>query len=244
MSVPEAELVSQLVTANHVLVNRGILDGFGHVSVRRAENPHQFLLARSLAPALVQEDDVQVFDLDGVTEDPRPSYLERFLHAEVYRARPEVQAVVHSHSETLVPFSVSSRRLRPVLHMAGFLHPFAPVYDARSVAGDNSDLLVRDAAKGRALAAALGDSAVALMRGHGATTVGGALPEAVFRAVYAEVNAKAQASAVHLGVTTYLSEGEAKATSATIAGQIHRDWIYWCEQLEEHRRTSNIEWKG
>jgi ribulose-5-phosphate 4-epimerase/fuculose-1-phosphate aldolase len=244
MNAVDLELAEQLVAANHVLVERGIVDGFGHVSVRSAVDPQKFLLARSLAPALVVLEDIQTFDLDAKTEDARPSYLERFIHAEIYRARPDVQAVVHSHSEAIVPFSISSRRLRPVLHMAGFLHPFAPVFEIRSVSGEASDLLVRDAATGRALANALGDSAVALMRGHGATTVGRSLPEAVFRAVYAEVNAKAQATAAHLGTTIYLSEGEAQTSAETVAGQIHRDWDFWCDEVGRAQLTKQHREKG
>jgi ribulose-5-phosphate 4-epimerase/fuculose-1-phosphate aldolase len=216
-----------LAEANHVLVDQGILDGFGHVSVRSDEDPDTFLLARNLAPGLVQPEDVQVLTLDGETEDPRRSYLERFIHAEIYRARPDVQAVVHSHAAAVIPFGISSVPLRPVLHMAGFLAPRVPVFEARDTLGTGSDLLVRSPESGAALAEALGDAAVVLMRGHGSTTVAGSLPEVVYRAVYAEVNARVQAEAERLGGCTYLTDEEAAATVATNTPQIGRAWQYW-----------------
>jgi ribulose-5-phosphate 4-epimerase/fuculose-1-phosphate aldolase len=218
---------SQLAEANHVLVDQGILDGFGHVSVRSAEDPGAFLLSRNLAPGLVQPDDVQLITLDGHTEDPRPSYLELYIHAEIYRARPDVQAVVHSHSPAVIPFGVSRTPLRPILHMAGFLAPRVPVFEARDSLGAASDLLVRDAAAGAALAGSLGDASVVLMRGHGATAVGASLQEAVYRAVYAEVNARAQSEALRLGECVFLTDEEAAATVATITPQIPRAWGFW-----------------
>jgi ribulose-5-phosphate 4-epimerase/fuculose-1-phosphate aldolase len=217
----------ELAEANHVLVDQGILDGFGHVSVRSDEDPDTFLLARNLAPALVQPEDVQVFTLDGETEDPRKPYLERYIHAEIYRARPDVRAVVHSHSPALIPFGVSTVPLRPVLHMAGFLVPRVPVFEARDTLGPGSDLLVRSSESGVALAEVLGDAAVVLMRGHGSTSVAASLPEVVYRADYAEVNARVQAEAERLGGCTYLTDEEAAATVATNTPQIGRAWEYW-----------------
>ena len=217
----------ELAEANHVLVDQGILDGFGHVSVRSAEDPDTFLLARNLAPGLVQPDDVQVFTVNGETDDPRKPYLERYIHAEVYRARPDVHAVVHSHSAAVIPFGVSRVPLRPILHMAGFLAPRVPVFEARDTLGTGSDLLVSSAASGVALAEALGDASVVLMRGHGATSVAASLPEVVYRAVYTEVNARVQADALRLGECIYLTDEEAAATVATNTPQIGRAWQYW-----------------
>jgi ribulose-5-phosphate 4-epimerase/fuculose-1-phosphate aldolase len=218
---------SALAEANHILVDQGILDAFGHVSVRSAEDPGAFLLSRNLAPALVQADDVQLIRLDGTTEDPRPPYLERHIHGEIYRARPDVHAVVHSHSPGVIPFGVSGTPLRPVLHMAGFLAPEVPVFEARNGIGPASDLLVRTPESGAALARALGPASVVLMRGHGATAVGAFLEEAVYRAVYTEVNARAQAEALRLGGCTFLTDDEAAATVATITPQIARAWGFW-----------------
>ncbi|WP_104527220.1 class II aldolase/adducin family protein [Blastococcus saxobsidens] len=217
----------ELAKANHVLVDQGILDGFGHVSVRSDEDPTTFLLARNLAPGLVQPQDVQVLTLDGDTDDPRKPYLERHIHAQIYRARPDVRAVVHSHSPAVIPFGVSSVPLRPILHMAGFLAPRVPVFEARDTMGAGSDLLVSSAESGVALAEALGDAAVVLMRGHGSTTVGGSLPEVVYRAIYTEVNARVQVEAERLGACTYLTDEEAAATVATNTPQIGRAWQYW-----------------
>lgn len=217
----------ELAEANHVLVDQGILDGFGHVSVRSDQDADTFLLARNLAPGLVQPDDIQVFTLDSETDDPRKPYLERYIHAEIYRARPDVGAVVHSHSPAVIPFGVSTVPLRPVLHMAGFLAPRVPVFEARDTLGSGSDLLVRSANSGAALAEVLGEAAVVLMRGHGSTSVAASLPEVVYRAIYTEVNARVQAEAERLGACTYLTDEEAAATVATNTPQIGRAWQYW-----------------
>lgn len=221
-------VLAELVDANRVLVMREVLDAFGHVSARHPDDPGRFLLSRNLAPALVGADDVQVYDLDGRTDDERPGYLERFIHAEIYRARPDVQSVVHSHSASLVPFSISSRPLEAVWHMAGFLGTGVPVFEIRDAAGPASDLLIRSADLGASLAESLGGSAVALMRGHGSVAVGGSIAEAVFRAVYAELNGRAQAAAIALGADyTTLTEGEGATATSSIRGQIRRAWEIW-----------------
>lgn len=214
--------------ANHVLVDRGVLDAYGHISARHPDDPNSFLLSRNLAPALVGPQDIQTYDLDAETRDDRPGYLERFIHAEIYRRRPDVRAVVHSHSAAVVPFSISARPLQAVWHMAGFLGPRVPVFDIRDSAGAASDLLIRNADLGARLADALGDSAVVLMRGHGSVTVGDSIPEAVFRAVYAELNARVQASAIGLGEDyTALTEAEALAAAESNYGQMSRAWQIW-----------------
>ncbi|QYF97097.1 class II aldolase/adducin family protein [Microbacterium sp. PAMC21962] len=222
------DAIHDLVDANHVLVRRDILDGFGHVSVRNPEDPATFLISRSLAPGLVVEDDIQVVALDGTTTDTRPSYLERFIHAEIYRARPDVHAVVHSHSASMVPFSISRTPLRAVWHMAGFLGDATPVFEVRDTAGDGSDLLIRSAALGADLADVLGNGAVTLMRGHGFVAVGDSIPQAVARAVYADLNARAQATAIQLlGDYTALTVEEGRAASETNDGQLGRAWEIW-----------------
>jgi ribulose-5-phosphate 4-epimerase/fuculose-1-phosphate aldolase len=218
---------AELAEANHILFAQGVLDAFGHVSVRSADDPATFLLSRNLAPALVSAEDVQRFTLDALTDDPRPAYLERFIHAAIYRARPDVGAVVHSHSPAVVPFSVSDRPLRPVMHMAGFLSQDTPVFEIRDVAGTGTDLLVRTAELGDALAASLGTAPVALMRGHGSVAVGATLPEAVYRAIYTEVNARTQAHALQLGGCTYLTADEAATAAVSIGTQIDRAWAFW-----------------
>jgi len=222
-----SEAVDLVVDANHVLVQRGVLDAYGHVSMRHPEDPERYLLARNLAPGLVTADDVQVYTLDSVTQDARPGYLERFIHGEIYRARAEVQAVVHSHSAAVVPFSISSRPLQAVWHMAGFLGPRVPVFEIREVAGEDSDLLIGRPELGAALARALGEAPVALMRGHGSVTVGDSIPQVVHRAVFAELNARAQAAAVALGDVTPLTAAECEAAAESNYGQIRRAWEIW-----------------
>ncbi|MGY1691941.1 class II aldolase/adducin family protein [Geodermatophilus sp. SYSU D01105] len=221
----------QLADANHILVDQRILDAFGHVSVRCADDPGSFLLSRNLAPGLVGPDDVQRITLDGTTEDPRPSYLELWIHAEIYRARPDVNAVVHSHSPAVIPFGVARTPLRPILHMAGFLAPEVPVFEARDTLGTASDLLVRNAGSGADLAASLGAASVVLMRGHGSTAVGASLQEAVYRGIYTEVNARVQAEALRLGECTYLTDEEAAATVATNTTQLARAWGFWRDRV-------------
>jgi HCOMODA/2-hydroxy-3-carboxy-muconic semialdehyde decarboxylase len=225
-------LVEDLVAANRILFNEGVVDGFGHVSARHDKRPDLFVLARSMAPGLVTTADLMLFDLDGnaASGDARPAYLERFIHGEIYRARPDVTAVVHSHSPSVIPFGVvDGAALRPLYHMSGFLTPAAPVFEIRAVAGA-SDMLVRDARLGAALAEALGPAAFVLMRGHGATAVGASVRQAVFRAVYAEINARLQATAMQLGPVTYLSDEEAARAAATNDRQIDRAWEVWRRQ--------------
>jgi ribulose-5-phosphate 4-epimerase/fuculose-1-phosphate aldolase len=198
--------------------------------VRDPDRADRFLLARSMAPALVTSADILRFDLDGDAQegDSRAAYLERFIHAAIYRARDDVHAVVHSHSPSIIPFGVVRRaRLRPVCHMSGFLHPAAPVFEIRDVAGRDSDMLIRNAKLGAALASSLGPNAIVLMRGHGSTVVGRDLRQAVFRAIYAEVNARLQSEAQRMGPVTFLSAEEAANAAAANDGQIDRAWDLW-----------------
>jgi ribulose-5-phosphate 4-epimerase/fuculose-1-phosphate aldolase len=239
-SAAVASAMDELVEANHILFDQKIVDGFGHVSARHPERADRFLLARSMAPGLVRADDIVTFDLEGApaTNDARPSYLERFIHSEIYRARPDVGAVVHSHSPGLIPFGVARRvRLRPVCHMCGFLGRGAPVFEIRDAAGDGSDLLVRNPELGAALARSLGDAAAVLMRGHGVTVVGETLRQAVFRAVYTELGAQLQTEALRLGPVAYLSVAEARAAAKTNDSQIDRAWSLWRAQA---RRNSSF----
>ena len=221
-------LVEALAVANRILFNEGVVDGFGHVSVRHDRSPAHFLLARNMAPALVTPDDILTFDLDGQALDAgdRRVYLERFIHAEIYRARPDVVAVVHSHSPSVIPFAATRTPLRPIYHMSGFLGAGAALFEIRDVAG-NTDLLIRNAALGRALAASLGSNAAVLMRGHGSTVVGTSLQQAVYRAIYAETNARLQAQAMALGEVTYLNDEEASLAAATNDTQLARVWELW-----------------
>jgi ribulose-5-phosphate 4-epimerase/fuculose-1-phosphate aldolase len=227
---PAAGLVEDMVSANRILAGQGVVDAFGHVSARHDATPERFLLARNMAPGQVRAEDILQFALDGTPLDAgdRRVYLERFIHGAIYRARPDVMAVVHSHSPAVLPFTVSRRaRLQPICHMSGFLGAGAPLFEIREAAGDGSDLLVRDDRLGRALADSLGGASFVLMRGHGSTTVAPSLKLAVYRAVYAEVNARIQAQAMQLGDPEYLTPQEAEAAMASTEGQVERPWALW-----------------
>lgn len=224
-------LIEDLVAANRILYHEGVVDGFGHVSVRHDKRPDHFLLARSMAPALVAAADIMELDRDGNAVDAqgRTPYLERFIHGEIYKIRPEVASVVHSHSPAVIPFGVVSEKLRPIYHMSSFLGPDVPVFEIRDAGGPATDMLVRNPALGAALAQALGDRPVALLRGHGNVVVGGSIREAVFRAVYTECNARLAADALRLGGgrVVFLNDEEAKAATETNRAQIGRAWDLW-----------------
>ncbi|WP_408595059.1 class II aldolase/adducin family protein [Limnohabitans sp.] len=224
-----SEVLSDLVVANHILVNEGVLDGFGHISVRDPSNPERFYIARSMAPALVTLEDLVSVDLDGVVHDAqgRHTYLERFIHSEIFRARPEVMSVIHSHSPAVIPFGVTGARLRPICHMSGFLGAVTPVYEIRHSAGETSDLLIRNQALGVSLAQCLGQASVALMRGHGSVTVGTSIKQAVYRGIYTENNARLQSLAAPLGEINFLTDAEAQATSDMNDQHLDRPWQMW-----------------
>jgi len=208
------------------------VDGFGHVSARHNGSPGHFLLSRNMAPALVRREDIVTFDLDGTPLDAegRRVYLERFIHAEIYRARPDVQAVVHSHSPSVIPFGVTGQALRPVFHMSGFLGEGSALFEIREVAGD-TDMLISSSALGIALAGSLGSRSTVLMRGHGSTTVGASLEQAVYRALYAEVNARLQIQAKSLGEVIYLNAQEAAKAAAINDTQLPRVWELWRQEI-------------
>jgi ribulose-5-phosphate 4-epimerase/fuculose-1-phosphate aldolase len=228
MDCAPAELLEDLVAANRILAMEGVLDAYGHVSVRSPRDPRRFLMSRSLAPSLVTANDILEHDEDSEpVGDARKPYLERFLHGEIYRQRPDVMAVVHSHSDSVIPFGITRGKLRPVYHMASFLWSGVPVFDIRRTTPDN-DLLIRDARLGRELARELAGCSCVLMRGHGMTVVGDGLPEAVFRAVYTERNAKLQALASQLeGPIEFLSAEEGRRATATNRGTVERPWELW-----------------
>jgi len=205
-----------------------VLDGYGHVSVRSDRKPGHFFMSRSLAPQLVKVSDIMEHDADSepVGDDRKP-YLERFLHGEIYRQRPDVMAIVHSHSDAVIPFGVTKSAMKPIYHMASFLYSGVPVFEIRRTRAEN-DLLIRDHELGRDLAKSLGKCNCVLMRGHGMTVVGDGLPEVVFRAVYTQVNARLQTAAGHLqGPIEFLSEEEGKRATVTNRGTVERPWELW-----------------
>lgn len=245
----DAGLIADLATANHILYDQKVVDAFGHVSVRHDKRPDRFLLARNMAPSLVSPDDIIEFDLDGNAVDAggRRVYLERFIHSEIYRVRPDVGAVVHSHSHAVIPFgALRSQSLRAILHMGGFIGTQAPVFEIRECVGDGSDLLIRDAALGAALARSLGPRSVVLMRGHGATVVGANLREAVYRGVYVDINARLQLQTIALAAAQdgaqdaaaidYLTAAEGEAAARTTGSQIERAWEMWKTEARQRRR--------
>jgi ribulose-5-phosphate 4-epimerase/fuculose-1-phosphate aldolase len=224
-----AATIGDLVAANRILAGLGVLDGFGHVSARHPDRADRYLLARSLAPELVAATDIMTFDLQSNPQDAdaRAPYLERFIHGEIYARRPDVQAIVHSHSPAVVPFASSSVPLRPIYHMSSFLQSGAPVFEIRAHFG-MTDMLVRDNAQGAELAATIKDEQVVLMRGHGFCAVGESIPVAVFRAYYTQMNAALQQQAIALGGTvTYLDREEAARADETNRRVIARPWDLW-----------------
>ena len=229
MAGPDPRLVEDLVAANRILAAEGVLDGYGHVSARHDRDPGRYLLSRARAPELVEAADVMEHDLDDAPLDARgrAPYTERFIHGAIYRARPDVLAVVHHHSPSVIPFGASTTPLRPLYHMSAFVGEGVPVFDVRRAAGRATDMLVRDPALGRALAETLGGRAAALIRGHGAVVVGASLPQAVARAIYLELNARLQVQALALGgPVAYLDAEEARLATAMI-GDYGRAWELW-----------------
>lgn len=227
-------LVAELVDANHILYHERVVDGFGHVSVRHPDNPQRFLIARSMAPALVTAADILELDLDGnpVAKGAAPTYLERFIHSEIYRARPDVTAVVHSHSAAVIPFGVvKGATLQAISHMGAFIGEGAPVFEIRDAAGPASDMLVRTPELGAALSKSLGKDSIVLMRGHGATVVGHSLRQAVYRAIYAELNARLQSEALRLGKPVYLTPEEAAGAARANDNNMDRAWNLWVREV-------------
>ncbi len=222
-------LVEDLVAGSRILAMHEVLDAYGHISARSDKRPDHFIMSRSRAPALVTAADLMELgpDSEPAGKDARKGFIERYIHGEIYRTRPDVMAVVHSHSPSVIPFGATRTPLRPIYHMGSFLWSGAPVWDIRKVREDN-DVLVRDRPLGKALAETLGGCACVLMRGHGMTVVGESIPEAVFRAIYTEMNARLQIQAAQLeGPIEFLSEQEGRRATAANRGTLERPWELW-----------------
>ena len=228
----ESSLIEDLVYANRILYDQGVLDAFGHVSIRDEKNPRHFFLSRSIAPGLVTTRDILEYERDGSPIDARGRavYIERFIHAAIYRSRPDVKAVVHSHSRSLIAFSVTGTSLRPVYHLSSFLGAGTPIFDIRDAAG-MTDMLIRDNHLGDALAKVLADKPVALMRGHGSVVVGNSIQQAVYRIIYTDANARLQMDAARLGAITFLSPEEAAKSAANLDVQVPRAWELWKSRI-------------
>jgi HCOMODA/2-hydroxy-3-carboxy-muconic semialdehyde decarboxylase len=223
-------LIEDLVAAYRILAEHGVIDAYGHVSVRSDREPQRYFLARHLAPELVTEDDIIEYDLDSqpIDADGRESVRERFIHGEIYKVRPEIQCVVHNHSPTVIPFSVTAQVLRPIFHMAAFVGEGIPNFEIREVQ-EGTDLLVKTPYLGAALARTLGGKPAALMRGHGATVVGETVARAVGRSVYLEQSARMQMQAMLIagpsGRITYLDDKEVQASVPR--QEYNRAWPLW-----------------
>lgn len=224
--------IEELVAANHILALENVLDAYGHVSLRNPNDPSRFFLSCSRSPELVTEEDIMEFGLDGeaVGDDKRSPYLERFIHSAILEANPEVNAVVHSHAEEVLPFTVTQIPLRPVFHTASVMGAEASVWDIHDEFGD-TDLLVTNRDQGRSLAKRFGKNRVVLMRGHGFAAVGTTLYNAVSVSVNVPKNARVVMNAVRLGgEIRYVSEGEIKQrvrAETPRPGHTPRAWEYW-----------------
>lgn len=222
--------MQDLVIANRVLAREGVVDAYGHVSIRHPEHPDRYLISCSRSPELVTLEDIMAFTLDGkaLAGDTRPAYAERFIHGAVYEARPDVHSVVHNHSHAVIPFGVTGVKLRPLLHVGAAIGDDIPVWDIRDKFGD-TNLLVVNMEQGRDLAACLTDSQVALMRGHGCIVTGATVQESVMKSIYLQVSANVQLQAMQLGEVMYLSPGEVEHCSNTFVSElsVQRAWEYF-----------------
>jgi len=230
-------ILSELVVANRILANEDVVDAYGHVSVRNPENPERFFLAHSKSPSLVEADDIVEHTLDGQAHKPekRPLYLERFIHAAIYEARPDIIAVVHAHAEDVLPFTITKPALKPVIHSGAFIGAEVPVWDIADEFGDGTNLLVTNMAQGRGLAKRLAKNSVALMRGHGFAAAARSLIDVVRMSVYLPRNARVQFKAMQLGELKPLSEGEINARAGGTgykpqSPETQRAWQYWAQR--------------
>lgn len=236
LGVPHA-VIADLAAASRILAARGVVDGFGHVSTRHPSHPDRFLLSRSLAPALVTPADIVVYGMDGeaADADAPKGLLERFIHARIYDKRPDIGGIVHSHSPSVIPFSLVPVPLDAMFHNAAFLGSGMPTFDMRDRFGP-TDMLVSDAAKGDALAEALGECPVCLIRGHGSVACGPTLQIAVFRAVYTEVNARIKTAAMMLSQGSEvpgLDAAEAELADVPNRTAGLRAWDLWRTEVRE-----------
>ena len=222
-------LIEDLVAGSRILALHEVLDAYGHISARSDRRPDRFIMSRSRAPALVTAADLMELgpDSEPSAGDARKGFIERYIHGEIYRSRPDVMAVVHSHSASVIPFGATRTRLRPIYHMASFLWSGAPVFEIRKQKEEN-DLLIRDRPLGKALAETLGGCTCVLMRGHGMTVVAESIPAVVFRAIYTEMNARLQIQATQLeGPIEFLSDVEGRRSWAANSGTLERPWELW-----------------
>ena len=230
-----AERIADLAAASRILAAQGVVDGFGHVSMRHPQAPDRYLMARSVAPALVTPEDILEYDLESnpCNANGRSSFLERFIHGEIYKARADIMSIVHSHSSSVIPFGLVGVPMQAMFHNAAFIAAGVPVFDIRKKFGA-TDLLVSNAPKGVALAAVMGKKDVVLMRAHGSVACGPTLQAAVFRAVYTEVNARIQhwTAALKGGAPiAALDQEEGLLADAVNQAAGMRAWDLWRSQV-------------
>ena len=222
-------LLDDLVAANHILYTKNIVDGLGHVSARHDKDPNLYVLAAEKAPGLVEREDLAIYDLDSNAQtlrDRRP-YNERFIHGEIYKVRPDVKSVIHCHTPSLVTFCVCQVPLRPLYHMSGFLGCGVARFEIREFAKEATDMLVSSPQLGASLAKVLADKQIVLMRGHGATMAGQSVKHAVYRAIYAALNAIMQMDAMRMGEITFPSDEEAMKGMDINDRFVERSWALW-----------------
>jgi HCOMODA/2-hydroxy-3-carboxy-muconic semialdehyde decarboxylase len=229
--------VEELVIANHILYDQNAVDGYGHISVRNPSNPNTFFLARSVAPSVVQVDDIMEFDMNGkaLNGDARVAYGERFIHSGILKNRPDINSVIHGHAAPILPYGLTGTTLKPVYHMSAFLGEGAPIFDIRNFAKPNpdTDMFVSSVDLGNALSQTMGLQYFVLMRGHGYAAGGDSIKKAVFRAIYAIQNASIQSEAMKMGQVQYLTPGEAAISQETIEKTIGRPWQLWSERVKK-----------
>jgi ribulose-5-phosphate 4-epimerase/fuculose-1-phosphate aldolase len=236
MPNPLDEARYELALANRIIAHEGVLDAFGHVSMRHPTDPSRYLLARSRSPELVEPSDIYEFTLDSepVSSAPVNYYGERVIHGCIYQARPEVNAVCHHHSPSVLPFCITGIELQPVFHLGASLGTAAPFWDSRDDFGDTNMLVIKPE-EGRSLAKALGSHWMVLMRRHGATLAGTTVRELVFRTIYSHANAEIQLRSMMLGKIGPLTRGEAELTGPyqLQPRPMARAWEYWATRLEK-----------
>ncbi len=225
----EREVLEDLAAASRILADQGVFDAAGHVSMRHPRHTERFLMSRSLAPALVTAADIMEFSLDSEACDARgrTPFIERFLHGEIYRKRPDVMAIAHGHCPSVIPFGLVATPMRATYHNAAFLAAGVPVFDIRDTFGA-TDIVISGSEKGAALAEALGDKSVVLLRAHGVVVVAPSLQAAVFRAVFTEISARVQLQAAALGgPIAALDAEEGRKADAINLATVGRSWELW-----------------
>ena len=241
------DLIEDIVAANRILAAENVVDAFGHVSARHPEKSDRYFITRAVAPELITAEDIMEITLDGevLSGDTRKPYLERHIHGAIYEARPDVKSVVHSHSQSVIPYGVTDEKLRPVVHSCATIGCHIPVWDAQTAFGD-TNMLIANMPMGQDFAKILGQNNAALMRGHGCTVIGRSVREAVYTAVYLEVNARLQMEASRFAPVKFLTEGEIKIICERLADAkpnegYDRAWEYWCRHagIEARYRTAD-----